>query len=376
MKRILIIFPDHWFSYSPTLMNIFNLLSENFDVQVSALELELNGYPACARFDDDRIKYVKFPQIPKLLWRILCKMESLYNKYIGKYSKKISAHKMIQAIVMFLECRKIKADEVIAVDSVGFFIAQLLFRKVHFVSLEISKDDIFYQQLVKNASKIKSIIIQSKERLRLLDLPFAGTQDVFIVQNAPIYQDNGYRPSFNGRLIYFGSANLVMGIGYIFAYITQFNKYFLTVKGLYSLDLLNQHFTGITKHNNIRFDDSYTNNRDIQEYLSHYSIGFCFYDFNHVPEVSKQNMLYAPSGKLFNYFAAGLPVIGSNIPGLSSVSEYKAGILLDEPTPEDIERAVEQIKSNYKFYSDNCKRAAKDYCFKKSFSPFIDFIEE
>jgi len=375
-KKILIIFPDHWFSYSPTAVNIFNLLSEEFEVWVVALEREINGQPACVRFADNRIHYVRFPRIPRLLWRILRKIEATYNRSLGKSFKKIDIDKVFQVIVLFLECRKIKTDEVIAVDTVGFYVGQLIFKKIHFVSLEITTDDIFYQKLIENVSKIKTLIIQNQERLRLLSLPLKNEQKVFFIQNAPIYNKGADSPSFNGKMIYFGSGNLAMGTRYLFEYFTQYKRFSLTFKGLFDLKLLNVNFPNIKAHDNIDFDDSYTSAKDIQKYLNNYSIGFCFYDFNYIAESSRQNMLHGPSGKIFNYLAAGLPVIALDIPGFKIINDYAAGVLLKEPTPENIDKAIEQIRSSYNNYSANAKKAAKDYCFKKDFLPFLEYVNE
>lgn len=377
MKKILIIFPDHWFSYSPTAINIFSLLSEKYDVQVIALELEVGRHPACARFDNERIHYVKFPQIPQLLWRILCKIELAYNKFIGKYFAKADIRKMIQAIMLFFECRKVKADEVIAVDAVGFYVAQAFFKKIHFVSLEISIHDIFYQKLVKDVSKIESVIIQSEERLKLLNLPLKIGQRIFIVQNAPIYDNEGaHNRGFNNKMVYFGSGNLAMGIRYLFEYFSCYKNYSLMFKGLFDINFINRNFQNITAQANIQFDSSYTSIKDIQKYLSDYSIGLCFYDFDYVADFDRQNMLHGPSGKIFSYFTAGLPVIALNIPGFKIVKEYEAGILLEKPTPENIHSAIERIKSNYCSYSENSRRAAKDCCFRKAFLPFIEYVSD
>ena len=374
MKKILIIFPDQWLSYSPTVINIFNLLSEKFDVEVVTLEVEINSRPACVRYENSQIHYVKFPRIPKLLWRVLCKLEAIYNKSLVKYFKEVSVFKIIQASVLFLRCREFKADEVIGVDAVGFYVAQAIFKKAHFVSLEITTNDIFYQKLIENVSKIKTVVIQSQERLGLLNLPLKKEQKIFLVQNAPIYSENTETPSFNGKMIYFGSGNLAMGTKYLFDYFTQYKSYSLMFKGLFDAKLLNINFPGIKAQENICFDDSYTSTKDIQKYLRDYSIGLCFYDFNYIAESSRQNMLYGPSGKIFNYLAAGLPVIALDIPGFKIINDYAAGVLLREPTPENIDKAIEQIRSSYNNYSANAKEAAKNYCFKKDFLPFLEHV--
>jgi glycosyltransferase involved in cell wall biosynthesis len=375
MKKILIIFPDHWFSYSPTVTNIFELLAEQFEVLVIAEELLINGKPACERYEDPRVIYVKFPEIPKLIWRVLNIIELVFNKFVGRSSNRISFFRIIQTIILYLKCRKMTADEVIGVDAVGFLVAQRIFKKAHLVSLEITTDELFYQQLVKKASQIKSILIQSADRLRLLNLPLQEEQKTFIVQNAPIFVDSMTKKNFNAEMVYFGSGNLAMGIRYLFEYFTQYQQYSLTFKGLFDLNYISQHFPSVQHQRNIKFDDSYVSNENIQDYLNRFSIGFCFYDFDYVGKSSKQNMLHGPAGKVFNYFASGLPIIASDIPGFQMIKDYNAGILLKDPSPKNIDNAIEQIRANYKDYSENSKRAAKNFCFRKSFSPFIQNLK-
>ena len=374
-KKVLIIFPDHWLAYSPTVTNIFEILSERYDVQVVAVELMVKNKAACIRVEDQNVSYVRFPKIPRKIWTAMCIFEEQFNKILGRRFCNINFFRILQAWILYKKCKKIEADVVIGVDAVGFYVAQKIFTCAHVVSLEISTDDFFYRKMFQNAASIQSLIIQSRERLHLLNLLLKPEQKVIIAQNAPVLREEEISPEFNSRFIYLGSGNLTMGIKFLFDYFSHYPKHSLTFKGLFDAEYIYKHFPHVKNSKNIEFDDAFVSNRNVQKYLAQFSIGFCFYDFAHVAESAKQNMLHGPSGKVFNYFAAKLPIIASDIPGFQMIKEYGAGILLKDPTPENIDDAVENIRSNYKEYSDNALKAAKDFCFKKSFMPFVNHVE-
>ena len=94
-------------------------------------------------------------------------------------------------------------------------------------------------------------------------------------------------------------------------------------------------------------------------------------------ELAKQSFNYfsSPAGKLFNYYAAGVPIIGIDIIGLKSVKDFNAGVLIEAVTIEKITNAIKTIESNYKEQSNNCLKASKTFDFKKGFDAFINSIE-
>jgi len=111
----------------------------------------------------------------------------------------------------------------------------------------------------------------------------------------------------------------------------------------------------------------------MQEYLNSFEIGFCFYDTRY-EHINNFNYNTAPSGKLFKYYAAGVPVIGSNIAGLQSIDEFQTGIRVKNYTPKEILNACETIQANYQFYYQNCLKAAEHFSFDKMIKPFLEYI--
>jgi glycosyltransferase involved in cell wall biosynthesis len=94
-----------------------------------------------------------------------------------------------------------------------------------------------------------------------------------------------------------------------------------------------------------------------------------------IKEIDTFNYHSAPSGKLFKYLAAGVPVIGIDIPGFGIIKEFNCGVLIKSLDPLTIKTAIEKIESNFDYYSFNCLRVAKEYSFDKTTRPFLEYLE-
>jgi glycosyltransferase involved in cell wall biosynthesis len=80
-------------------------------------------------------------------------------------------------------------------------------------------------------------------------------------------------------------------------------------------------------------------------------IGVAIYDSSSI-----NNMLCAPN-KIFEYSKYGVPIIGSDIPGLQlTVEKNLAGICVNTDSPSEIARAIEKIDNEYDVYSSGARR--------------------
>ena len=113
---------------------------------------------------------------------------------------------------------------------------------------------------------------------------------------------------------------------------------------------------------------------EIVEYLSQFYLGFCFYDLSCTNATTRFNFVSVPSGKLFNYYAAGVPVIGCDLLGLKSAKEFQAGVLLEHISAENITRAMKTIDEEYDFYHQNCYKAAEHFDFDRALQPFKAYL--
>ena len=130
MKTALVVFPDEWLPYCPTILNIVqSLREEGWSVKVIAVD---NNRFEGAVLKDVDICYIK---INPLLVSVLEKFR-VYKFYVF--------YKFLKMCFCLSSFKKINYDLVFGVDPLGFIAARLFFRKVIYLSLEIRKDLLLY----------------------------------------------------------------------------------------------------------------------------------------------------------------------------------------------------------------------------------------
>jgi glycosyltransferase involved in cell wall biosynthesis len=366
-KRLLIIFPDEWLSHSPTLLNLVDCLSGGFDIKLVTFD---DGFFKNDHLCDDRFVFIKINiHLARFLLR---KIRILYD----------IVKAMLLLIWLHKYWKRYKVNQVIAVDSIGLWTAQKFFTCSHFLSLEI-KNDLFFRLSQKN--KIDSLVIQSKERSTFLFK--RPLRNVFLIPNSPVIDrkksDNFHKRPFNGKIVFIGNINPNHGLYSCLNTVENYQQKFqdkgisITFKGIITKSSIRNRvlcrYRKLLRDKLVILDETYEPQNKIVEYLSNFSIGVCFYDFNFI---SKNNFNYisCPSGKMFDYFAAGVPVIGSDILGLKPVEVYNAGVLLKSITTKSIYMAIEEISSNFIEYRKNSLLAAEAYDFKKAVIPYKNFL--
>jgi glycosyltransferase involved in cell wall biosynthesis len=367
-KKILIFFPEGNLPYSPTTINLYDQLSKFHRVEIFA--------SPHAPFNLGRqIKYLNGITLgTRVLFVVLrflndCKVSN------------ISRHFNLSGFSIYRQLKKHigrnSYDEVIAVDFFATRMALLLHQKVHLLSLEITN----LTHLDKiDPLRLRSVIIQREERYNYLFK--VKIPHVFYVQNAPVFNSDVSKilatPRQKRDLVYSGYASKGFGIYACLNFIREYPDYALHVKGAMESDFMDNiiiHYDKLHHESRVVLDTAYLDEDKIVEYLSQFRIGFCFYDFR-LAQIDNFNYLSAPAGKLFKYFAAGVPVIGINILGLDSVRRFECGILIDDLSPLSIKKAIDLIEANYDSYTRNALKAAEAYSFDKMLKPFLEFTSQ
>ncbi len=362
-RRILIIFPDEWLSHSPTVLNLVKVFRNDFKVTVLTFN---DGTFRNEQLVDEEFSFI---QIPHWLAQVfLRRARVLYS--------------LLKACLLFMRLKTYRkshpVDEVIAIDSVGLWVAQTIFGECHFLSLEVKRD--FFFRMCTPA-RIRSVVIQTPERLSAL-MPDRTTH-TFFIQNAPSLAgneiDRHQKSSFNGTLLFLG--NILPSHG-IYAVLEAFDSvaglgYTLTIKGIiykgHVRSYILERYKELFKRGKIVLDETYTPQDELIEYLSRFSLGFCLYDFNRIG--SKDfNYISSPSGKLFNYYAAGVPVIGTDVLGLDSVRQFRTGVLIQEISAASIREGISKIIAGYREFSRNCILAAKYFDFDKASTIYKQYL--
>ena len=171
-----------------------------------------------------------------------------------------------------------------------------------------------------------------------------------------------------------------LGFYHCLDYLVKYKNEKLTVQGAImpkDIAKVNNEYKSLLEENRLILNRKYIENDEVVESLSNYEIGFCFYNFN-VPVIRNNYFNYAtaPSGKMFKYLAAGVPVVASNIIGFKFVTEFQCGILIDNLNPIEINNAIIKIRNNYDFYVANTIKTAKHFSFDKAIEPYLEFISE
>lgn len=357
-KSILIVFPDEWLQYSPSVLNLYKCCEEKYNTHLVFFS---NG-----KFNNKGL------------------VKNGHSIYVGKFAaylwRKTFGYKLYKMLLLFIKLLTIKLFQksynvVIAIDSSGYLVTRIFFSKTVFFSLECEKDK--YYSICEKIG-IKSLIIQSEERKEYL-IGKNSKVKVFYLQNAPILNQN-FKPlkeAKEKRILYLGNIEFGYGLEHFIDCIEDLGEeYSLTLKGIKNdkyYDWLVSKYHHLIKRGKLRFDFDYIQQDKIVAFVAHYFIGITGYDL----ELAKKSFNYfsSPAGKLFNYYAAGVPVIGIDIIGLKSVTQFNAGVLIDEVNSQKIKQAIKKIEDNYQTFFDNCHKASEHFDFKKGFNQLISSLD-
>lgn len=357
-RKAFILFPDTWLSYTPSIINLVKVMNEN-GWTVTVLAFDDGSYHKTSEIE---VLYASLPKSGRRIIRIL-KLFSIYRFF------SLSFH--------VLRLRKKNFAAVIGVDSLGYLIARLFFRNPVYFSLHIRNS---LSAFVCKKLEIKNMVIQTQERLdQTFDKSSYRPVNVWFIQNSPIVDRDKPKSSRRNdqgfRIVYFGNVakdaygieNCIDALRHVADDIT------LTMKGPVSAEYrkeLESSYGDLVSSGRLSFDSSYIPQDSVIDWLEGFDLGFCFYDEGRIRR-GDPNMVSPPSGKLFNYLAAGLPVIGSKLSGLKIVTEFGAGILLDHQDPVLIGAAVTEIRGSQKKYRQRTMQAALENDFRAMAERFL-----
>lgn len=373
--RILLIFPEEHLSYSPTTLNVFRELQKHYETSLIAFAPNKRSKK---RMEDKDVLLIETPTWHRYLLKPLLILYSLFQKKMNyQLLKKIGLSSFYRLFLLKIQVKPfIKSHEIIAIDFISTWLCQEVFdKKIHYLSLEIYEGDPFFMMI--DDSKLKSVFIQNEERYNFI---FKKKQSkTFYIQNAPEYIPfKTLNADERKGLLFLGSAEIGFGIYSCLDFIKQYSEFTLTIKGQMLnevKDTIYSKYGDLISTQRLIIDTNYVEQHELASYLNKFRIGFCFYDTRQ-PKMDKFNYHTAPSGKLFQYHASGIPVIASDLPGLNSVRNYNTGVMIPDLSPETIYKAIQTIKANYGIMVDNSFIAADFYDFTKSIKPYVEVFKQ
>ncbi|MFN9623930.1 MAG: hypothetical protein ACK587_14040 [Cyanobacteriota bacterium] len=355
-RKALLVFPDAHLRYSPSAINAATVLVEHgFDVTIICVS---NHYASPGLGPQIHVKAISLPE----------------------FSHRLPARlKLFHAVGFFLLAIKAcsfgfknKPNIVIGFDARGYLASRLASRKAAYFSLETIHD--FYHSFSRFLG-VQTLIIQSQLRKTFL-FNRQSSMNVWYVPNSPLsdHQSLPSRPSIKDgpiELVYCGGLIASNFSIECIDLLNQDPRYQLTIKGPANPDYLgfiSEKYRPFLHSGRLRIDTSYESQADLVQYLASFHVGICIYptivfdDFNY---------LTSPSGKMYSYFAAQLPCVGSLVPGLSEIEHYRAGILVDQLSPQSLHSAIKRIASDYLLFKRGCAEAAEKLDFRRAFSSFL-----
>ena len=374
MKEVIIIFPQTNLLWSPSTLNLYDSLDQYFNVTI--LTFSPDKAISLGKLLNKKIDYLSFEEsssrkgIP-LITRLT---DEVKITFLGP-GKGLDPLLTANAKLLI---EKIKSVEgyIIAVDFFALWCVQKAGKPAHLFSLEILDNDPYRNQC--NFGNILSVLIQTCDRYEYI---FGKRQiRTFFIQNAPQYieQTINYKKRKNTNLIYCGTAKAEFGFFSCIEFLIDYPEYTLTVQGFIPSSVRNNitdNFGFLLIEKRLILMEVYLSPADLNDFLLDYYIGFVFYDAFRFDFINIFNYKTAPSGKLFQYYNAGIPVVAINLPGLKSVEEFSAGILINCLGSKSIAQAISQISESYVSYAHGAHKAAAHYDFKASIAPFLDFVE-
>lgn len=374
-ERILILFDGAFLAYSPTTLQLYDELIKNYDVTVIAQHPE--GYNGQAAPIDNVLYHRVYLRKDRYFFWALFQLMLLFSKTARLFKKNKLTYKDYFFRYFFIKrtIRNNNFKRIICVDNRYLFFCSVMGVKVDFMSFELCDNEHLIPLV--NRAIINCVIIQSEERYKYL----FGEEKLrlFYVQNAPPFTPRVPK-KVRKSLIYGGSTIKILGFYHCLDFIRAYPDEKLTVQGALfkgDKDRVNTEYKDLLQSNRLAISDRYIESNEMIEFLSDFEIGFCFYYFDD-PFMQKHyfNYMSAPSGKMFKYLAAGVPVVCSDISGFAFVKEFKCGVLISELTPEAIKQAIETIRSDYDTYVQQALKAAEHFAFDKSIIPYLKFISE
>lgn len=345
----LIIFPDPWLSYSPSILNFIKML-ELYDQEFIIVYTNTNS------FDNSKISFnsikIEISRNQEKLLRA-CKLYKLYIylSFIINIKKNINIDNL---------------DKVVGIDSLGYVIARFFCINPIYYSLEVSRS--LLNKIIFNIIKPSHLIIQSKQRKDYLAKNF---NNVSYIQNSPISPRKKHKNTkYEGKLVYFGNIINSHGVEICLDALYRLKNETLTIKGTGSkiyINYLKDKYKDLFDERRVIIDTHYLKQEEIFHYLNNFDIGFCFYNMSIIGS-NNFNYLSSPSGKIFNYLMCAIPVIGNKIIGMDTIEKNKAGILISEVNIDNIIKAVNDIKLDYHFFSENSYKVSCEFDYAKMFA--------
>lgn len=393
-----IFFYEGYVGISPTIVNTAKVLSENgYIITIYGTK---NDYPPPGELGE-RVQILYFRKAA----RILAALKNKWPEIVPLLELFIYTTQCCLHIFLHILKNRKKTDIKIniAVDiygAIAALIAYFLFKQNYlFLSLELHEPEYIFKGVTRSLTRLaklafqksRGLIIQDEDRFKTFCQYYVCQPErVFYLPNstlaAPEYetnQKNYFREKFNlseeeyPHLIL--QAGMISDAVYSFALAKAFTEIENCALIFHERQLRRETDPDIQALRKINSKNLFLSleplpYNEVDKIFNAPTIGLAFYaDIgNNFSQISMA------SGKLPQYLKWGKPILVNDLPSLSQlVEKYQCGIVIKNPSDgKEIKTAIQQIVSNYTYYSRNAKACfAAEFDFSKKMQPILDFIK-
>lgn len=354
MKKVTLIVLNNFLNDSRVLKEAITLQSMGFTVQVAALhEDPLEEFEKINTISVHRIKLKSRGWSKKKIVQILKYFEYIY-RFIKYYKKSDFIHcNDLNSLPMGVVIKKIfNKNTKVIYDAHEYEINAIPNQSKFSIKLKY----ILEKLLIKYTDSVITVSNAiANEYVKLYNI-----KKPYLVLNTPPLQEvkkhDFFRKTFNIAkeekiFLYQGGLTCGRGIEILLESFKE-NKNTIVFMGYGNLERLVREYAN--KYTNIFYHEAASPDI-LLNYTSSADFGILFYENNCL------NHNFCSPNKMFEYIMADLPVIVSNLHEMKNLVEtYKIGIVAKENSPEELSRAVEEIKNlDEQEFKKNLKKARK-----------------
>src|SRR6188472_2583816 len=151
-KKVLIATLNDYIVYQPTILNLYDELINDFDVEIISFEPE---FISTNKDNSRNIRYIKVNSAVKEVANkvdfIMHKASGLIRKIFPGFRYKYIYYNRALPGALRSSLKQTSVDHVIAVDIPALYVCQQVFGTAHFLSLEIDRSNPFLAKIDTNA---------------------------------------------------------------------------------------------------------------------------------------------------------------------------------------------------------------------------------
>ncbi len=222
----------------------------------------------------------------------------------------------------------------------------------HVFTVNQSIAEIYQNEYNIKVNVVRNIPLKREEKISVSkkELGLAEDKSILILQGAGINIDRGVEELVQSMKWLDNSILLIIGNGDV-------------------IDDLKLQAEALNLNNKVKFINKLPYN-ELIKYTSSADLGIT------IDKDSNLNYRFSLPNKLFDYIAAGIPVLASNLPEVSRiVNKYQVGEILNSHKPEDIAEKISEMlndKEKLNYYKNNTKSAAQELCWENEEKELIN----